>query len=87
MDTTPPFWAFAMLLRLLLLFVTVPLVELYLLLELASITGPGATFLLVIITGIIGSWLAKREGLIAWQKFHAALGRWSECPVERSKTG
>ncbi|MDV6033885.1 MAG: FxsA family protein [Phycisphaera sp. RhM] len=63
-----------MLLRLLLLFITVPLVELYLLLQLADLTGAGPTFLLVIITGIIGSWLAKREGLIAWQKFQVALG-------------
>lgn len=62
-----------MLLRLLLLFITVPLVELYLLLQLADFTGAGPTFLLVIITGIIGSWLAKREGLIAWQKFQLAL--------------
>lgn len=62
-----------MLLRLLLLFITVPLVELYLLLQIAEATSVAATFLLVVITGIIGSWLAKREGLIAWQKFHAAL--------------
>ncbi len=62
-----------MLFRLLLLFVTVPLLELYLLMELAEVTGPAATILLVIITGIIGSWLAKREGMMAWQKFHAAL--------------
>ena len=62
-----------MLLRLLLLFITVPLVELYLLLQLADLTGPGVTFLLVIVTGIIGSWLAKREGLIAWRRFHEAL--------------
>lgn len=62
-----------MLFRLLLLFITVPLIELYLLLQLASATSAGATFLLVIITGIIGSWLAKREGVIAWHKFHAAL--------------
>ena len=62
-----------MLFRLLLLFITVPLVELYLLLQVAELTSPAATFLLVIITGIIGSWLAKREGLIAWQKFQAAL--------------
>ena len=62
-----------MFLRLIILFVTVPLVELYLLLRLAELTGPLPTFLLVIVTGIIGSWLAKHEGLIAWQKFHAAL--------------
>ncbi|MEO1524014.1 MAG: FxsA family protein [Planctomycetota bacterium] len=63
-----------MLLRLLLLFIIVPLVELYLLLQLANLTSVGATFLLVLVTGIIGSWLARREGVMAWQKFHAALG-------------
>ncbi|KAA5541087.1 FxsA family protein [Roseiconus nitratireducens] len=62
-----------MFLRLLILFITVPLVELYLLLQLADVTGAGATFLLVIITGIIGSALAKREGVMAWQKFQEAL--------------
>jgi UPF0716 protein FxsA len=63
-----------MFLRLLLLFVTVPLIELYLLLQLADATSAGLTFLIVIATGIIGSWLAKREGVMAWRKFHAALG-------------
>lgn len=62
-----------MLFRLLLLFVTVPLVELCLLFKLAEFTGPAATFLLVIITGILGSWLARREGIAAWQKFQRAL--------------
>ncbi len=63
-----------MFLRLLFLFITVPLVELYLLFQLASVTSPAATICLVIITGIIGSWLAKREGVMAWAKFHDALG-------------
>ncbi|MCD0460411.1 FxsA family protein [Roseiconus lacunae] len=63
-----------MLFRLLLLFIFVPLVELYLLLQLADATSAGATFLIVIATGVLGSYLAKREGLMAWQKFHAALG-------------
>ncbi|OYP36413.1 FxsA family protein [Rhodopirellula sp. MGV] len=63
-----------MLFRLLLLFIFVPLVELYLLLQLAHATSAGATFLVVISTGVLGSYLAKREGLMAWQKFHNALG-------------
>ncbi|MCC9600793.1 FxsA family protein [Stieleria sp. JC731] len=63
-----------MLLRLLVLFIVVPLVELYLLLQLADATSAAATFLVVIATGVLGSYLAKREGLMAWQKFHAALG-------------
>lgn len=48
--------------RLLLLFVTVPLVELYLLLSVASVTGVFSTVALVIVTGVIGSYLARREG-------------------------
>ncbi|MEL6104631.1 MAG: FxsA family protein [Planctomycetota bacterium] len=63
-----------MLLRLFIVFVTVPLIELYLLFQLAQMTSIAATFLLVVVTGIIGSWLARREGVVAWQKFHAALG-------------
>ena len=62
-----------MFLRLLAVFVFVPLLELYLLLQLASWTSPGATFLLVLVTGIIGSALAKREGVIAWRKFQQAV--------------
>ncbi len=50
-------------LRLLLLFTVVPLVELFLLLQLGGLMGPSATFLLVLVTGLLGAWLAKREGL------------------------
>jgi UPF0716 protein FxsA len=63
-----------MLFRLLLAFTVIPLVELYLLLQLADATSPMATFLVVILTGVIGSYLARREGLAAWQRFHGALG-------------
>lgn len=50
-------------LRLFLLFTIVPAVELYLLLQLGAVIGPTWTFALVVATGILGSWLAKREGL------------------------
>ena len=63
-----------MFLKLLILFVCVPLIELYLLFQLAGVMGAGSTLLLVIVTGIIGSALAKREGIVAWHRFHAALG-------------
>ncbi|TWU07989.1 FxsA family protein [Stieleria varia] len=62
-----------MFLRLLAAFILIPLVELYLLLQLASLTNAGTTFLLVIVTGIIGTMLAKREGVMAWHKFQQAL--------------
>lgn len=48
---------------LLLLFTVVPAIELYALLQLGAWLGAVPTFLLVVTTGIVGSWLAKREGL------------------------
>ena len=63
-----------MLIRLLLAFTIIPFVELYLLLQLAEATSALATFCVVILTGMIGSYLARREGLAAWQRFHGALG-------------
>jgi UPF0716 protein FxsA len=50
-------------LRLLLLFTVVPLLELFLLLQLGGLMGPTATFGVVLVTGLLGAWLAKREGL------------------------
>jgi UPF0716 protein FxsA len=52
-----------MLLRLLLLFTLVPLVELYLLIKLGQYIGVGATVAIVIGTGVVGAWLTRRQGL------------------------
>ncbi|MCA9267488.1 MAG: FxsA family protein [Planctomycetales bacterium] len=58
---------------LLFLFIAVPFVELAILLYLASRFDPCATFLLVITTGALGAWLARRQGLHAWRRIHAEL--------------
>ena len=50
-------------LKLLFLFTVIPTVELYLLLEIADRIGGLETIYVVIITGIVGANLAKREGL------------------------
>ena len=63
-----------MLLKLLAAFIIIPLVELYLLFQIAGVTGPLATLALVVVTGIIGSMLARREGALAWFRFQSALG-------------
>lgn len=52
-----------MLLRLLLLFTVVPLVELYLLIRLGQQIGIGGTVAIVIGTGVLGAWLARLQGL------------------------
>lgn len=61
--------------RLLAAFILVPLVELYLLLKLAQATTVPTTLAIVIITGIIGTFLARREGLMTWFRFQSARGR------------
>ena len=48
---------------LLVLFVIVPLLELYILIELAGRIGPLSTFGIVVLTGIAGAALAKHQGL------------------------
>jgi UPF0716 protein FxsA len=52
-----------MFVRLLLLFTAVPLIELALLLEIGKRAGLAATLALVLGTGFLGAYLARREGL------------------------
>ena len=60
-------------LRLLLLFTLVPAVELWLLLQIGALLGPTPTFLLIVLTGTVGAWLAKREGLGVLQTLREEL--------------
>ncbi|TWU02104.1 FxsA family protein [Neorhodopirellula pilleata] len=59
--------------RLLLAFIIIPFVELVLLLRMADATSWMTTLSIVIVTGLIGSYLARREGLAAIGRFRAAL--------------
>lgn len=63
-----------MLLKLLAAFILIPLVELILLIKMAELTSIPHTIALVIVTGIIGSYLARREGLLTLHRFQTALG-------------
>jgi len=53
-----------MLVKLFLLFTLVPLLELYLLIRLGTVVGAFDTLAIVIGTGIVGSLLAKSQGLV-----------------------
>ncbi len=57
--------------KLLLLFVLVPFIELFILLRIADLTSPLATFALIIITGVVGAYFAKQQG----RKVVAAINR------------
>jgi UPF0716 protein FxsA len=48
---------------LLLLFTVVPAVELFLLLRIGALVGPTPTVVWLLLAGLFGAWLAKREGL------------------------
>ncbi len=61
--------------RLLLLvaFVLVPLVEIYVIIQVGQAIGPWWTILLLIADSVLGSWLVKREGARAWRALRSAL--------------
>lgn len=55
-----------MFMRLLLLFTLVPLIELFILLRLNRYIGLGYTLGIVILTGVVGAYLAKSQGRQIW---------------------
>ena len=57
-----------MLFKLILLFTIIPALELYLLISVGSIVGAPITILIIIITGVLGAFLAKKQGLLTMQK-------------------
>ncbi len=67
--------------KLFLLFTVVPVVELYLLIQLGGVLGATATVGLVMTTGLLGATLAKREGGRVFRDWQAALQR-GEMPKE-----
>jgi UPF0716 protein FxsA len=54
-------------------FVVVPLVEIYVLIQVGQVIGPWWTILLLVLDSLLGSWLIKREGGRAWQSLRTAL--------------
>ena len=61
--------------RLILLFVLLPLADLWLLLMLSSYTSWQFSVLLVIVSGLIGAYLARRSSKAVWTKMQSKLGR------------
>jgi UPF0716 protein FxsA len=55
------------------LFILVPLAELAVIIAVGKAIGVLATLLLLLAFSLVGAWLAKRQGLAAWQRFQLAL--------------
>ncbi|TPV93702.1 MAG: FxsA family protein [Myxococcales bacterium FL481] len=72
--------------RLLLLFTVVPAVELYLLVSLGGVLGGLPTVGLVLVTGLVGAFLAKREGLRVLQDWRSSIAR-GQLPADGITSG
>ena len=54
-------------------FILVPLVEIYVIIQIGQVIGAWWTILLLIADSILGSWLIKHEGRRAWEALRTAL--------------
>ena len=58
---------------LLLVFVVIPIIELYVIIQVGSWIGAGPTIALLLLFSVAGIWLVKREGLGAWARFRGQV--------------
>jgi len=54
-------------------FLVIPIVEIYVLIQVGQVIGAWWTVLLLVADSIFGSWLLKREGVRAWRALQTAL--------------
>lgn len=54
-------------------FIGVPLIEIFVLIQVGQIIGPWWTILLLILDSLLGTWLIRREGGKAWRALREAL--------------
>lgn len=74
-------YSLVMLGRLILLFTIVPLAELYILIKIGSHIGGFNTIVLVIMTAVLGAWLARLQGLRTLQQIQLSLSQ-GQLPAE-----
>lgn len=69
-----------------LLLLTVPLLELYLILRVGSVIGVGATLLVIILTAMAGAFLVRQAGLHTLREAQASADR-GELPAKQLLEG
>src|SRR5438105_930831 len=62
-----------MLLPLILLFIVVPIAELYVIIQVGEAIGALPTIAILIADSVLGSWLLRSQGRGAWRRFNEAL--------------
>lgn len=71
---------------LIVLFIVVPAIELWGLIAVGKVIGGWSTVALVILTGIVGAWLAKQQGLQVFKLVQLQLSR-GQMPTETLMDG
>src|SRR4051794_37129037 len=71
---------------LLLVLLAIPVVELWLAIQVAHQIGAFNTLVLLIAVSIAGAWLLKQQGRAAWARLQEALGR-GEVPTKEAADG
>lgn len=67
-------------------FLVVPIVELYLFVQVSNAIGFGAALLWIVLVSVVGAWLVKREGLSALRRANAKAMA-GEIPTDELITG
>jgi UPF0716 protein FxsA len=65
---------------LLLLFIAVPLVEIYFMIKVGAVIGAFSTVVLILITAVLGASIARYQGLVTLQRVQATVAR-GEAPA------
>jgi UPF0716 protein FxsA len=60
-------------LLLIVLFIVVPIAELYVIIKVGELIGVFPTLVLLLADALLGSWLLKHQGRGAWRRFNEAL--------------
>jgi UPF0716 protein FxsA len=60
-------------LLLIILFIVVPIAELYVIIKVGELIGVLPTLILLLADALLGSWLLKHQGRGAWRRFNEAL--------------
>ena len=73
------------LLALIVLFIAVPLLELYVILQVGDAIGAAWTILLLAADSVLGSLLLRSQGRVVWRRFNEALAA-GACRTGRCRT-
>lgn len=58
---------------LLVAFLVVPVVEIYVIVQVGQLIGAGPTIVLLLLESLLGAWIVKREGARAWRALQEAV--------------